>query len=148
MKAELELATLLGCMRPVEQEGEFVFCPVEGNAAEFLHLEPLAIIREQEGLTLILPAEIAEQNQLSVSNSFKQITLTIHSSLDAVGLTAAVSAKLAACGISANLISAYYHDHIFVPAEKSTQALLALLELSRSWAQRMGPKCSEANKGG
>ena len=148
MKAELELATLLGCMRPVEQEGEFVFCPVEGNAAEFLHLEPLAIIREQEGLTLILPAEIAKHNQLSASNSFKQITLTIHSSLDAVGLTAAVSAKLAACGISANLISAYYHDHIFVPVEKSTQAMLALLELSRSWEPRMGTKCSEANKGG
>jgi hypothetical protein len=56
--------------------------------------------------------------------------LTAHSSLEAVGLTAAVSTKLAANNISANVITAYYHDHIFVPCEKAEQALLALKELS------------------
>ena len=55
----------------------------------------------------------------------------IHSSLEAVGLTAAVSTKLATKGISANVIAAYYHDHIFVSAEKAELALLALKELSK-----------------
>lgn len=57
---------------------------------------------------------------------FRGITLTIHSSLDAVGITAAVSTKLAEQGISANVIAAYYHDHIFVQAEKAELAIEAL----------------------
>lgn len=62
---------------------------------------------------------------------FKGITLTIHSSLDAVGLTAAVSTKLAEKDISANVIAAYYHDHIFVQSEKAELAMEALGEFSR-----------------
>lgn len=61
---------------------------------------------------------------------FKQITLTVYSSLDALGLTAAVARKLASHGISANVVAAYYHDHIFVQKEKADEALLALKELS------------------
>jgi hypothetical protein len=61
---------------------------------------------------------------------FSGITLTVHSSLDAVGLTAAVATKLAEYDISANVIAAYYHDHIFVQTEKSELALKALREFN------------------
>ena len=59
---------------------------------------------------------------------YKLISLNVHSSLDAVGLTAAFSAKLAEKNISANVVAAYYHDHIFVPEEKAEQALAAISE--------------------
>ena len=62
---------------------------------------------------------------------FKGITLTVHSSLDAVGLTAAVANKLTEKGISANVIAAYYHDHIFVQTEKAALAIEALNEFSK-----------------
>jgi len=80
-------------------------------------------------LTLILPVEVAQQARLQFESRFRQITLTVHSSLAAVGLTAAVATKLASHDISANVVAAYYHDHIFVPAEKAESALLALKEL-------------------
>ncbi len=63
--------------------------------------------------------EAAEKAQLAYESKFNQITLTVHSSLDAVGLTAAVATKLASYGISANVVAAYYHDHIFVQTEKA-----------------------------
>ena len=72
----------------------------------------------------------AENAGLQFEGSFCQITLNVHSSLEAVGLTAAVSAKLSAQGISANVIAAYYHDHIFVQSAKAEMALLALQEFS------------------
>ena len=64
----------------------------------------------------------AEKAQLAYKGKFKQITLTVHSSLDAVGLTAAVATKVASYGISANVVAAYYHDHIFVQTEKADSA--------------------------
>jgi hypothetical protein len=64
----------------------------------------------------------AEKAQLAYKGKFKQITLTVHSSLDAVGLTAAVATKLASYGISSNVVAAYYHDHIFVQTEKADSA--------------------------
>lgn len=81
-------------------------------------------------MTLVISAEVATQANLKFEGTFKQITLTVHSSLEAVGLTAAVATKLASCGISANVIAAYYHDHIFVQTEKAEQALSALKEFS------------------
>ena len=96
--------------------------------APIVHLNPLAFFVESEGLTLILSVEAAEKAQLAYESKFKQITLTVHSSLDAVGLTAAVATKLSSYGISANVVAAYYHDHIFVQSGKADEALLALKE--------------------
>jgi len=64
----------------------------------------------------------AEKVQLAYKGKFKQITLRVHSSLDTVGLTAAVATKLASYGISANVVAAYYHDHVFVQTEKADSA--------------------------
>ena len=130
MPGIVDLEALLKSMSPAVQDGEYVFCSVQGNASDYLHLEPLATFRESEGLTLILPVETAEKEGFAFESRFRQITLTVHSSLDAVGLTASVATKLASRGISANVVAAYYHDHVFVQSEKAEEALNALSELA------------------
>lgn len=126
-----DLSKLLGSMQPELVDEAFVFCSVAGRLEQYLHLEPIATFKELEGLTLVLTKDKADNAGLVYEGVFRQITLTVHSSLDAVGLTAAVSTKLAAKGISANIIAAYYHDHIFVSSQQAEQALLALKELSQ-----------------
>lgn len=130
MSGMLELDDLLRSMAPVVQQGEYVFCTVLGGLADYAHLEPLMCFAEPEGLTLILPVAKAQQAGLPFEGTFQQITLTVHSSLEAVGLTAAVAAKLTAHNISANVVAAFYHDHVFVPADSAAEALAALQEFS------------------
>ncbi|MEZ9329539.1 ACT domain-containing protein [Vibrio breoganii] len=125
-----ELDQLLKSMKPHLVDGEFVFCTVEGKLSDYVELDPVGTFIEPEGLTLVLERSVAEQHQLSFDGAFRMITLTVHSSLEAVGLTAAVSTKLAEKGISANVIAAYYHDHIFVQVAKADLALQALNEFS------------------
>jgi len=131
MPGIVELEKLLKSMSPEIRDGEYAFCTVNGKYSDYAHLSPLATFMESEGLTIIVPVEEAEKAQLIYEGTYKQITLTVHSSLDAVGLTAAVANKLASYGISANVIAAYYHDHIFVQTEEASKAILALKELSR-----------------
>lgn len=132
MTGETDLDTLLASLAPQLMDGDYVFCTVRGAAyGDFAQLSPVASFREAEGLTLLLAREKADQAGLPYESIFKGITLTVHSSLDAIGLTAAVSSKLADKGISANVIAAYYHDHIFVPAGRADDALSALKALSR-----------------
>ena len=124
------LNELLTSMQPKLTEETYVFCSVAGNIDKYLYLEPIATFKEAEGLTLVLTKDKADESGINYEGIFRQITLAVHSSLQAVGLTAAVSTKLTAKGISANIIAAYYHDHIFVSNDKAEQALLALKELS------------------
>ncbi|BDP32875.1 ACT domain-containing protein [Vibrio vulnificus] len=125
-----DLQHLLQSMSPQLVEGDYVFCTVDGPLKDYLHLDPIATFREQEGLTLVLEAQQAEQAGLNTDSRFCLITLTVHSSLEAVGLTAAFASKLASYGISANVIAGYYHDHIFVPQGKAHEAMSALTELT------------------
>jgi len=128
MPGIVELDELLKSMSPEIQDSEYVFCTLPNHDVDYQHLNPLASFKESEGLTLILSVETAEKANLAFDGIFKQITLTVHSSLEAVGLTAAVANKLASYGISANVVAAYYHDHVFVQTEKAEQALSALQE--------------------
>ncbi len=130
MSGVRELDILLKSMSPKLLQTEFVFCSVPGALEDYVSLNPIATFVEEEGLTLILEKSVAQKASLLFEGSFKQITLTVHSSLEAVGLTAAVSTKLASKGISANVIAAFYHDHIFVQSSKAEEALSALLEFS------------------
>ena len=127
-----ELDALLASLNPELQPAEYVYCSVPGPVSTYLALQPLASFTEPEGLTLVLEKSRAEAAGLSCSGCFRQITLTVHSSLEAVGLTAAVSSALTAAGISANVIAAYYHDHIFVPADKADEAMAALAAIRAS----------------
>lgn len=128
MVGETNLSKLLRSMSPALMPDEYVFCSVQGEYCDFHELSPLASYREVEGLTLVVSKKEAIANNLVFESVFRGITLTVHSSLDAVGLTAAVSTKLAENGISANVIAAYYHDHIFVQADKAELAIEALAE--------------------
>ncbi|MDC7235593.1 MAG: ACT domain-containing protein [Spirochaetales bacterium] len=132
MAGEEDLNVLLSSMTPVLNPGEFVFVSLEGGIGDYPYLEPLCSFSEKEGLTLIIPVLNADEYSLPYDAVFRYITLEVHSSLEAVGLTAAVSSKLAQDGISANVVAAYYHDHIFVQSELAEKALKSLKELSGS----------------
>jgi hypothetical protein len=124
MSGGIDLDRLLLLMQPTLIEGEYVFCTVpDGRLEELSGLIPLACFREEEGLSLILLKATADKVQLKYNSVFRGITLSVHSSLDAVGFTAAVSNKLASNGVSANVVAAHYHDHIFVPANKANFAM-------------------------
>src|SRR4051812_24274525 len=113
MSGEKDLQQLLKTLKPELNEGEYVFCMVEDNKK--INLEDVVgTFKEKEGITLILKKEKADQLLLSYSYIALWITLTVHSSLEAVGLTAAFSSALSKQGISCNVIAGYYHDHIFV----------------------------------
>ena len=132
-----DLKPLLADMKPNLAEGEFVYCSVPASAlADHIHLEPIGLFREREGVTLILPLEAARQAGLPTAPAMRMITLDIHSSLEAVGLTAAFATALGNEGISANVVAAYYHDHIFVPAVDAGRAVAALQALSQAPARR------------
>ncbi len=130
MAGETNLRKLLDSMSPKLLPDEYVFCTVQGSYGDFSEAAPIASFCEAEGLTLVITKANAIKANFSFESTFKVITLMVHSSLDAVGLTAVVSSKLAEKGISANMIAAYYHDHIFVPTEKAEATIAALAELS------------------
>ncbi len=135
MSAICDLSRLLSEMQPVlsDRPCVFVALPPDTDLSLMQSLPPgewHALIQEKEGWTLIVDQCLADRLQLRYLSEFRRITLQVHSSLEAVGLTAAVSAKLAAVGISANVVAAYHHDHIYVPAGKAQEALQALQELT------------------
>lgn len=126
-----DLDVLLRSMSPTLNPTHYVFCSVKGELKDFIHLKPIATFVESEGLTLIIEQQKADDAEISYQQTYQQITLTVHSSLEAVGLTAAFSNKLTEHNISANVVAGYYHDHIFVQTEVAEQAIVALEELQR-----------------
>jgi len=130
MSGITDLAELLKTMEPALADGSFVYASVpEGALTEALLSAAIGVFRETEGVTLILPAGTADG--LFTSPPMRMITLTVHSSLEAVGLTAAFAAALTREGISANVVAAFHHDHIFVPERDAGRAMEALTALSR-----------------
>lgn len=117
-------------MNPELHEGEFVFCTVD-SIQRAATLTPLGMFQEQEAVTVILHREQADKAALPYSVICAWITLNVHSSLEAVGLTAAVSKTLAAADISCNVVAAYYHDHIFIPTKDAQQAMNELLKITK-----------------
>ena len=129
MTGETDLKKLLQGMQPTLNQGEFVFCTVE-TMQQAHALEPLCMFQEMEAVTVILPKEKADAVSLPHAGTFAWITLKVHSSLEAVGLTAAVSNALTKANISCNVVAAYYHDHLFVPVTDAERAMDVLTTLS------------------
>ena len=130
MSGSTNLSHLLRSANPLLDHEEYVFVSVPAGYGDNAGWQPLAAIAEDEGLTFVLRRSIADANDLDYEETFRRITLQVHSSLSAVGLTAAFSAVLADAGISANVIAAYYHDHIFVPSADAERAMTALAGLA------------------
>jgi uncharacterized protein len=130
MPGETNLNTLLGSMQPILRPGEYVFCNISPGEKAHSNLDPVGWFREDEGVTLILDRNQADAISLAYTSVFCMITLSIHSSLEAVGFLATITSKLADRNISVNPVSAYYHDHLFVSAERAQAAMELLKTLS------------------
>jgi dihydrofolate reductase len=128
-----DLAELIRSMRPELLDGECEYCTVPGAAVP-AGLVPVATMSEPEGLTLVLPADEAVSAGLAGSFRCRQITLRVHSALDAVGLTAAVATALAGDNISCNVIAGFHHDHLFVATTDAERAMAALEALAHTRA--------------
>jgi len=112
-----DLARLLAALDPRLSSERYAFAT---TASSILGDHDFAIIREAEGMTVIRPDPEGE---------WARISLGVHSSLEAVGLTAALSTRLAEAGISANVVAGRFHDHIFVPWNRRDEALTCLESL-------------------
>lgn len=130
MTGEKSISALLKGMSPALNEGDYVFCTTQSLCA-LNHEDIVGSFHEHEGLTIILRRERAEALGLNYDYVASWITLTIHSSLEAVGLTAAFATALSNAGISCNVVAAYYHDHIFVGKQDSSKALEVLKALAK-----------------
>jgi len=130
MNGETCLTTLLQNMQPELKDGVYVFHTTDKPFEEIISFNPVSVFQESEGLTLIIKREQAEELSLEYQYPSRMITLHIHSSLEAVGFLAAITAKLAEKGMSVNPVSAYYHDHLFVPEDKAALAMEILESLS------------------
>lgn len=124
-----DLKTLLRSMSPALSDKTYFICSTKQPDPGLL-LKSLGSFKEKEGLTLILeekdvPSGIVKSSPQSL------ITFTVNSDLTAVGFLAAISRTLADAGISINAISAYYHDHVFVPKESAGKALNLLKQLQK-----------------
>ena len=120
---------MAGITEPKLWPGEYVFCTV--SSPHIIDQQKIiGLFREQEGCTVIIEKELADAMQLSYSFVAAWITLSVHSSLEAVGLTAAFSSALAKEGVSCNVIAAFYHDHIFVSKNDALKAMDILVRLS------------------
>ena len=129
MPGESNLETLLKTMKPKLHVGDFVFCTVKELSLVDLD-EIILFFKEEESITIIIKKELADALQLHYSFITSWITLTVYSSLEAVGLTAAFSKALSEKEISCNVVAAYYHDHIFVDKKDAEKAMEVLQSLS------------------
>ncbi|MBZ9806755.1 ACT domain-containing protein [Mesorhizobium sp. BR1-1-9] len=134
MAGETDLKALLASMTPELIAGIHVFVTLPAGVSVPEGLEAVMLFREREGTTLILLGDEAQAAGLEAAFRCRMITLNIHSSLEAVGFLAAITARLAAAGIGVNPVSAFYHDHLFVPADRAEEALHLLRELAKDSA--------------
>jgi hypothetical protein len=128
MSGETDLVTLLRSMHPVLDPARYVFASVRLVPDD---VTPVVTVREEEGLTLVLERDEADRAGVGYEYVAARITLQVHSSLAAVGLTAAVAAALTEHDISCNVVAGFFHDHLFVPLDRADEALEALEALTR-----------------
>ncbi|WP_428330522.1 ACT domain-containing protein [Mucilaginibacter sp.] len=129
MSGETDIKALLKTMSPKLNAGGYVFCTI-GTISAIDASSIIGSFREEEGWTVILSKELADKLTYPYTYVAAWITLTVHSSLEAVGLTAAFAAALAKQAISCNVIAGYYHDHIFVDQKDADMAIDVLKQLS------------------
>jgi hypothetical protein len=130
MSGEKNLQKLLKELKPILNTGEYVFATVS-NFKGVLRTDTLFEFKEAEGITIVLEKNKAIALKLPYQFISSWITLKIHSSLDAVGLTAAFSSALTSHQISCNVVAGFYHDHIFVDTKDAKKAMEVLINLAK-----------------
>ncbi|WP_370476859.1 ACT domain-containing protein [Tamlana flava] len=131
MSGKMELKYLVKEMKPKLNKGDYVFVVVS-DLSTIDRAQTLCEFKEAEGVTIVIEKQIADKLNLKYDFVASWITLTVHSSLEAVGLTAVFSSELTKNNISSNVIAGFYHDHIFVAKEDSNKAIEVLNELSKN----------------
>ncbi|MFK7811262.1 MAG: ACT domain-containing protein [Maribacter sp.] len=132
MIGEVNLRQLVQGMTPKLNKGEYVFVTVE-DVSKISRNDTICEFKEEEGTTVILERSKADLLKFNYDFVASWITLQIHSSLEAVGLTALFSSELAKHHISCNVFAGYYHDHIFVDIKDSKKAIKVLTDLSKNY---------------
>jgi len=130
-----ETCAMIAQMDPRLDETTYRFVQVTPDIAPQVLGAALGTFREAEGVSAIIPDGLASELGIE-SPAFARITLQVHSDLEGVGLTAAVSGALAGAGIACNMVAALHHDHVFVPSHRADDALVLLYGLQ---AQHRGP---------
>src|SRR5262249_12356055 len=124
-------------LEPALHDGVYVFTSAPADALASFD-SCVAMVREPEGVTLVLPEAEAARRGLPVAFRAAWITLTVHSDLTGVGLTAAFAAALGRAGISCNVVAGAHHDHLFVPVDRAADAMSALRALQLEAAATRG----------
>lgn len=127
-----ETKAMISGMKPALVAGAFDFCtlPADDPRVPDLIDVAVAVFHESEGVSFILPVAVMAKAEFPQTAPMAQITLNVYSSLEGVGLTAAVAVALAEVGIACNMVAAFHHDHAFVPLDRADEALAVLVALS------------------
>ena len=128
MSGERDLRKLTNELSPQLHDQVFVYCTFP-EAALPAGLSPVCTFLEDEGLAVIVEKQQAESLGIPFALESRMITLTVHSSLEAVGFIAAFAGRLALADIPCNVVSAYHHDHLFIPQHLAERAMQVLSEL-------------------
>ena len=131
MSGETDLDRLIASIEPELQPGVFVFATLPRGEAVPEAVVPLMQFTEAEGSTLIVERDAARAAGIAGIYPCRMVTLNIHSSLEAVGFLARITTALAQAGISVNPVSAYYHDHLFVPEDRVDEVMALLRGMAR-----------------
>lgn len=126
-----KLSDLIAGMSPRIVEGSFVFVTIEDGASLPPDVVAYASVREREGLSCLIRSDDAGRVGASENDAFGWISLDVESALDAVGLTAAVSAALTDRNIPCNVIAGHHHDHLLVPLHLVHDACATLEALAQ-----------------
>ena len=119
MAGETDLARLLDSLEVSRRPGRYTF--VTGDWPELAAVAS-AMIDEVEGPTYVVTVEQAVAAGAPVGFVAGWLTLSVHSALEAVGLTAWFSDRLASAGIACNVLAGFHHDHLLVPIERTEEA--------------------------
>jgi hypothetical protein len=120
---------MISMMAPVLVPMSYCFCSIGVNLDQVRLEDILGSFQEPEGTSLIVEAGRAKELGLNRSAPMSMIQLMVHSSIEGVGLTAAVAGRLADHHIACNVVAAFHHDYLFVPESDAERALTLLLDL-------------------
>ena len=130
MGGETDLNTLMRTLTVRLDDPIYVFATLARDTIP-ADITPRMMFEEKEGTTYIIEQSDAQRHSLPHEFACKMITLEVHSSLEAVGFIARVSAALTKAGLSVNPVSGFYHDHLFVPLGKEADAMRVLAQLPK-----------------